>query len=267
MRRVPRFMVGAVGQASRAGFYDLGPWLGPLALAGMVAVTWTQPSRAQSCGGVERWAVKVGSDTAAATITLTSPVATTVHTLIQLPRPTVPSDETTRTSAETTVRVVDARLVKFKLEAGKSGDSDFHLVLADDLLLYSQGQQVLTHGVIAEIVDPGCVSGRNDQVSFPSTFQTQLAAVQRSSSTNSALRSRPMASGTRRAAFPCALLRSDSSTGTTAKRVARRTVSNSIRFWTSSSTKPAAHRFRPQAWRCRTPVSRAAIRGGRPQRV
>jgi hypothetical protein len=134
MRRVPRFMVGAVGQASRAGFYDLGPWLGPLALAGMVAVTWTQPSRAQSCGGVERWAVKVGSDTAAATITLTSPVATTVHTLIQLPRPTVPSDETTRTSAETTVRVVDARLVKFKLEAGKSGDSDFHLVLADDLL-------------------------------------------------------------------------------------------------------------------------------------
>jgi len=133
---------------------------------------------AQSCGGVERWAVKVGSDAAAPTINLASPVATTVHQLVNLTRPSLPSDDTTRTSTETTVRVVDGRLVRFRLEAGKSGDSDFHMVIADDLLLFSQGRQVFSHGVIAEIVDSGCVAGRNDQVSFPSTFQAQLVAVQ-----------------------------------------------------------------------------------------
>ena len=267
MRRVPRFIVGAVGQASAAGFSAFGLWLGPLALAGIVAFTWTQPSHAQSCGGVERWAVKVGSDAAAPTINLTSPVSTTVHNLIQLPRPTVPSDETTRTSAETTVRVVDARLVKFKLEAGKSGDSDFHLVLADDLLLFSQGQQVLTHGVIAEIVDPGCVAGRNDQVSFPSTFQTQLAAVHTKFVNQFGATIQTDGSGTRRTAFPCASRPSDSSTGTMAKRDGRRTVLSSIRCSTSSSTQPAAHRFRQPAWRCRIPASRAATRDGRPRRV
>jgi hypothetical protein len=150
-----------------------------LALAvGIAGWLSSESIAAQSCGGVERWAVKGGSDGSAGSINLTSPVTTTVHQLVNLTRPTLPSDDTTRTSAETTVRVVDGRLVKFKLEAGKSGDSDCHMVITDDLLLFSQGQQVFPHGVIAEIVDPGCVAGRDDQVPFPSTFQTQLEAVQ-----------------------------------------------------------------------------------------
>jgi hypothetical protein len=52
---------------------------------------------ARQCGGEERWPVKVGADASAATISST-PVATTLHNLIGLTRPTLPSDETTRLS-------------------------------------------------------------------------------------------------------------------------------------------------------------------------
>src|SRR5947209_6733114 len=91
----------------------------------------------QTCGGFERWAVKVGSDTAVTAMNLNNRVTTTLHDLVNLPRPTVPHDQTTRTSQERTVRVVDARLVQFKLEAGKDGDSDFHLVISDDTFQFS----------------------------------------------------------------------------------------------------------------------------------
>ena len=130
----------------------------------------------QSCGGVERWAVKVGSDSRAAAIDLTNRVTTAVHDLVHLPRPTLPSDDTTRLNEERTIRVVDARLVQFKTEAGKTGDSDFHLVKSDDTLQFST-TNVSPHSFVAEIVDPGCVAGRHDQVSFPSLFQAQLEAV------------------------------------------------------------------------------------------
>src|SRR5262249_26360778 len=92
---------------------------------------------AQNCGGVERWAVKVGSDSRASSINLNAPIVTTVHDLVRIQRPTIPADETTRTNPELTVRTVDARLVMFKHEGGKSGDSDFHLVMSDDTLQFS----------------------------------------------------------------------------------------------------------------------------------
>lgn len=147
-----------------------------LAVCLILAVLCPRQAVTQSCGGVERWAVKVGSDGAASSINLNNRVTTTLHALVNLPRPTLPSDDTTRANLERTVRVVDARLVKFKLEAGKSGDSDFHLVMSDDTLQFST-TEVSLHSFVAEIIDPGCVAGRNDQVMVPSTFQAQLADV------------------------------------------------------------------------------------------
>ena len=83
---------------------------------------------AAQCGGVERWPVKVGSDNAASAIS-TTPVLTLLHDLISLPRPSLPSDDFTRTAAEREVRTVEGRLRKFKLESGRSGDQDYHLVI------------------------------------------------------------------------------------------------------------------------------------------
>lgn len=132
------------------------------------------------CGGEERWAVKVGADAGAAQIDLLHPTTTLLHHLVLLPRPTLPSDDDTRTAAEFVVRVVEGRLVKFKQETGKTGDSDFHLVISDETLLYSPGGAGTTaspHSVIAEIPDPACVAGRKGTVTTPSRFGAQLEAV------------------------------------------------------------------------------------------
>lgn len=130
---------------------------------------------AQTCGGIERWAVKVGSDPLATSIDL-NPISTTVFDLVRLQRPTLPSDNVTRTSSELSVRTVDARLVQFKHEGGKSGDSDFHLVMSDDTLQFST-TSVSEHSFIAEVVDPDCVAGRDGTVPFPSQFQATLTDV------------------------------------------------------------------------------------------
>jgi hypothetical protein len=131
------------------------------------------------CGGTERWAVKVGSDPGAATINLTSPVNTTVNSLVSLVTPTLPphSDNSTRTAQERTVRSVQARLVKFKPELGKSGDDDFHLVMSDSTLQFSQGKNVSPHSFVAEIVNPGCVPGKKGAAGTTSQFQSQIDAV------------------------------------------------------------------------------------------
>lgn len=131
------------------------------------------------CGGVERWPVKVGSDAAASQISLT-PVPIGLHQLIALPRPQLPSDDTTRLSQERTVYAVDGRLIRFKLESGRTGDRDYHLVISDDTLQYSPGGSSTTaspHSFIAEIVDPDCVPGRHGPPTTTSIFATQLAAV------------------------------------------------------------------------------------------
>jgi hypothetical protein len=57
------------------------------------------------CGGEERWAVKMGADPGAAQIDLQNPVPTTLHDLVRLSRPTLPSDDETRMAAERTVRM------------------------------------------------------------------------------------------------------------------------------------------------------------------
>lgn len=137
-------------------------------------------SAGAQCGGVERWAVKMGADPAAAQISIQNPTVTALHDLVSLPRPTLPTDDVTRATAEQSVRVVDGRLVRFKREGGKTGDADFHLVISDETLQFSPGgagTQASAHSVIAEIPDPSCVGGRNGTVAAPSNFATQLTDV------------------------------------------------------------------------------------------
>jgi len=133
---------------------------------------------AAQCGGEERWAIKVAADQGAALIDVT-PLPTTLSDLVRLTRPSLPSDDITRVPAERAVRVVDGRLLHFKLESGKTGDHDFHLVITDDTQLFTPGGpgSPSPHSVIAEVVDPDCVAGRDGSVTAPSRFAAQLATV------------------------------------------------------------------------------------------
>jgi hypothetical protein len=95
-----------------------------------------------SCG-VERWAIKTGTDADAGKITLQSTSNSTIAALTSLPAPSsLPSNNRVQPT-ETTVFRLQATLTEYKLET----DSDYHLVLSD-----GSG-----HTMIAEIPDPPCV--------------------------------------------------------------------------------------------------------------
>ncbi len=148
----------------------------------MLALGLALPSalRGQACGGTERWAVKVAADPEAGQIDLQHPVAATLDSLVRLPRPALPADEVTRLPPERSVRTILAHLVKFKEETGKTGDSDFHLVISDATLLYSPSgtnTQASPHSLVAEIPDPACVGGADGTVSGPSVVAARLAEV------------------------------------------------------------------------------------------
>jgi hypothetical protein len=95
-----------------------------------------------SCG-VERWSVKTGTDSGAGSINLAATSSNTISTMRSWTAPN-PIPTSSRVSPyETTVWVLTATLVEYKLET----DSDYHLVLSD-----SSGNTM-----IAEIPDPACV--------------------------------------------------------------------------------------------------------------
>jgi len=99
---------------------------------------------AATCG-VERWAVKTGTDSTANLVNLT-PQDTTIASLRSQPMPTsLPSTTRVPNSAETQVWRINATLTEYKLET----DSDFHLVVAN-----SSGSTM-----IAELASPSCDSG------------------------------------------------------------------------------------------------------------
>lgn len=151
-----------------------------LALA-VAGAAWSAPLAAQ-CGGVERWAVKSMADPGAQLVDLENRIPTTLHDLVRLPRPALPSDEVTRTSAERSVRTVDGRLVRFKEERGKHGDSDFHLVISDQTLLFTPSGASTPpspHSFVAEIAHQGCVAGRHGTSPVPSRVAAQLDSVRR----------------------------------------------------------------------------------------
>ena len=151
-------------------------------LATFVCVVLPTPIASQQCGGVERWPVKVGTDGRAVQVDLANPVSITIHQLVALPRPQLPSDDDTRLDQETTVYVIQGRLVRFKLESGRTGDQDYHLVVTDDTLHFTPGGSgpASPHSFVAEIVRPDCVPGRHGDPSLQSRFQSQLVAVRTS---------------------------------------------------------------------------------------
>jgi hypothetical protein len=93
--------------------------------------------------GVERWAVKTGTDVDAAAVDLSSTTPTDVGTLRSLQPPSPLPANSRIAPTELTVWVVTATLTVFKLET----DQDYHLVLTD-----ASGSTM-----IVEIPDPACV--------------------------------------------------------------------------------------------------------------
>jgi len=135
---------------------NIGRWC----LISLIWLVTTQFVHAQ-CGGIERWAVKVGADPGANNVALMSRIPIMVTDLVGLPEPHRPpaGDNTTRLSEETYVYVITGRLVEFKFET----DRDYHMVITDDTLNFTAGGSAPTsgHSFVAEIPDPNCIAGAN----------------------------------------------------------------------------------------------------------
>lgn len=130
---------------------------------------------AQHCGGTERWAVKDGTDPSAQQIDFNSITPMQVSDLLAIHQPHIPTDNTTRVIPdETHLYRISARLVKWKKECCQAtDDSDYHLVMTDDTLQFSDennGTPVTGHSFVAELPDPGCLSGRNGTFGTTSPF-------------------------------------------------------------------------------------------------
>ena len=125
------------------------------------------------CGGTERWGVKDGTDPDASHVDLSNITPISIDDLIHNQEPHLPpvGDNETRLPQETHVYRVQARLVKWKEEAGETGDSDFHLVLTDDTLKYTKPHENPTgHSFIGEIPDPDCLAGAHGNFGTSSPF-------------------------------------------------------------------------------------------------
>lgn len=153
--------------------------LSVVALIALLGVVTPGLAFAQAqCGGVERWPVKVGADEDAALIDR-NPVEITLSELVRHATPTLPArdEHHVRLPEEQTVWQVTARLLKFKPELGKGGDDDYHLIIVDDTLEFSQRSMISSHSFVAEIVKPECVPGRRGDPNTESHFQAELQAV------------------------------------------------------------------------------------------
>ncbi|MGB8725514.1 MAG: hypothetical protein WCD15_22360 [Terriglobales bacterium] len=125
------------------------------------------------CGGTERWGVKDGTDPSASQVDLSNIKSVSIEELIGIQEPQLPprNDNETRLPQETHVYRVQARLVKWKEEAGDTGDNDYHLVLTDDTLRFTQSRGKPTgHSFIGEIPDPDCLSGAHGEFGNSSPF-------------------------------------------------------------------------------------------------
>jgi hypothetical protein len=147
----------------------------------VVAILVGSPAgRSAQCGGEERWSVKVGGDARASQVDVANPVHISLHDLVKVKRPATIGADSPRTDSELKVYIVEARLLKFKRETGKTGDDDYHVVITDDTLQFSPGGPHTTpspHSVIAEVINPDCVAGRKGTEPTPSLFAAKLATV------------------------------------------------------------------------------------------
>lgn len=127
------------------------------ALIAGVCLSALAPALYSQCG-VERWAVKTGTDADANLVNLSSTTSTTISALRALTQPSTLPASNRLQPTETTVFVLNATLTQYKLES----DSDYHLVLSD-----ASGNTM-----IAEIPSPGCVGAGSPFASQISTSRT-----------------------------------------------------------------------------------------------
>src|SRR5579859_49163 len=134
---------------------------------GLVAFCFvcTGPTFGQRCG-VERWSVKTGTDSDSSHVDLSNSQPANIKDLVALQPPNPLPKDSRFTPTETTVFVVNATLTDYKLEAGATGDSDYHLVLMDE-----QGTTM-----VAEIPSPSCVGPGSPFASQISTARAQFDA-------------------------------------------------------------------------------------------
>lgn len=130
-------------------------WLARLSLVGVLLAAARVPVHVTAAGGggdteaavgacgVERWAVKTGTDPDARRVNQQAVVPTSIFRLRRLMPPAVLPARIRIRPVETTVWAVDAILLRYKEE----NDSDYHLVIADT------GGRTM----IAEIPAPQCV--------------------------------------------------------------------------------------------------------------
>ncbi|MCU1680565.1 MAG: hypothetical protein JWQ81_1304 [Amycolatopsis sp.] len=110
-----------------------------------------QPHATSGSCGVERWAVKTGTDADNAKITLQSTTPATVASLRALPKPANLPSANRISPTEDTVFQIHSTLTEYKLE----NDSDYHLVLDD-----GNGTTM-----IVEIPDPACTGASSPLLS------------------------------------------------------------------------------------------------------
>src|SRR5437868_6634960 len=113
-----------------------------LILVGVILLACSSGRTFAQCG-VERWSVKTGTDQDVGLVNLGSKTSTTIASLSAITAPNPIPDGRRVQPTETTVWVLNATLKKYV----RAYDSDYHMVLADDV----------GHTMIAEIPDPGCV--------------------------------------------------------------------------------------------------------------
>jgi hypothetical protein len=115
----------------------------------LFCIAITGSAESQTHCGTERWSIKTGTDAGSSGIDIANPTPATIASLVGLNAPSLIPPGSRVGPAETTAWVVNGNLIAFKIEDGKSGDSDYHLVIADE-----NGATM-----IVEIPHPSCVKG------------------------------------------------------------------------------------------------------------
>jgi hypothetical protein len=130
----------------------------------------------ESCGGIERWAVKVAADPDSGRID-TTPEAlgedgiSLLNQMQSSPNGNA-SDDDTRLPEERKTYTIRGYVAHFHID---KRDDDYHIVVTDQTLRYNLGgQQPTGHSVIVEIPDPDCLHGRNNQVTGESRFLDKI---------------------------------------------------------------------------------------------
>lgn len=110
--------------------------------------------------GVERWSIKIGTDSQAPSIDLSTYISTTIYNMVSSTRPsTIPSNSRVA-PRETNQYSVSGTLIKYKRE----DDSDYHLVIKD-----GSGRTM-----IIEIPSPNCVGSGSPFASRISNARAQF---------------------------------------------------------------------------------------------